>query len=211
MFFIIMIVLLLLSIFSHIMIGVLYQKMIKEAENMQLTEDYNLKTCMTKFSNFYRINAGITNIPVFVDQYLNHMRLGPIPMYLLNHIPGQFVLLTVFLGGLGACREIIEGATIGDLLPYYMISLLGLYVYFSVIAIVDIPNKMFLLKTNIVEYLENEMLSQLKKEKEESKTRRAMERELQKELQGKSEKKQNLRFTKTEEQELEDLLKEFLA
>lgn len=211
MFFVIMVVLLLLSIFSHIMIGVLYQKIIKEAENMQLTEDYNLKTCKMKFANFYRMNAEITNIPVFVDQYLNHMRLGVFPMYLLNHVSGQFVLLTVFLGGLGACKGIMEGATIGELLPYYMISLLGLYVYFSVIAMVDIPNKLFVLKTNIVEYLENEMLCQLKKEREENRTRRALEREFQMELQEKAEKTQKNLFTKTEEQELEELLKEFLA
>ena len=211
MFFIVMALLLLLSIFSHIMIGVLYQKMIKEAENMQLTEDTNLKMCKIKFANFYKINRGIMNIPVFVDQYLNHIRLGIFPMYGINHISGQFVLLTVFLGGLGACKGIVEGATIGALLPYYMISLLGLYVYFSIIAMVDIPHKIFLLKTNIVEYLENEMLPQLKIEREENRTRRELERELQIELQEKPEKSSKMLFTKTEEQELEELLKEFLT
>jgi len=211
MFFIVMTILLLWGIFSHIMIGVLYQKMIKEAENMQLTEDKNLKNCKIKFANFYKINTRITNVPIFVDQYLNRIHIGIFPMYLLNHLSGQFILLTVFLGGLGACRGIIEGASIGELLPYYMISLLGLYVYFSVIAMVDIPNKIYTLKTNMVEYLENEMLFQLKMESEKNRVCRQMERELQIELQEKSEMPGKIIFTKTEEQELEELLKEFLA
>ncbi|MDD2972344.1 MAG: hypothetical protein PHE02_09475 [Lachnospiraceae bacterium] len=203
--------LLLLGIFTHIMIGVLYQKLIKETEKMQLSHHKYLEQCKVKFSNYYRTNNGTVNVPVFVDRYMSGRGSRGFPISILSHLSGQAVLLTIFLGGLGACRGIIEGASIGELLPYYMISLLGLYVYFSITTVIDIPKREFIVKTNMVQYLENDMICELKNTDLKQEREKAREKELQLELHENLNKTKKVLFTKSEEQELEELLKEFLA
>ena len=74
-----MFVFLVCSILGKIMLGVLYQNMIKETENMRATKNKRLKQCKLKFVNCYRLNHGVANVPVFVDKYLNQMKICRFP------------------------------------------------------------------------------------------------------------------------------------
>ncbi len=154
--------LLLLSIICQIMIGVLYQKMIKETENMSATKNKLLKQCKLKFANCYQLNKGVANIPVFVDKFISKVSIMRISLRSMQHLSGQLMLLTVVVAGVGACREIIQGETVGKVLPYYIVSFLGLYIYFSISGLVDLQGKKERLKTNLVDYLENHMINKLK-------------------------------------------------
>lgn len=153
--------LLLLSIICQIMIGVLYQKMIKETENMAATNNKLLKQCKLKFANCYQLNKGVANIPVFVDKFISKVSIMRISLRSIQHLSGQLMLLTVVVAGVGACREIIQGETVGKVLPYYIVSFLGLYMYFSISGLVDLQGKKERLKTNLVDYLENHMINKL--------------------------------------------------
>ena len=204
---------LVLSILCQIMIGVLYQKMIRETDNMAVTENKLLKQCKLKFSNCYELNDGIVNIPVFVEKFMNRISLGGISLNSMTHMSGQCMLLSVFVAGIGACRGIIGGETIGDLLPFYIISFFGLYVYFSVASIVDVKGKRNIVKTNMVDYLENHMVKHLILVKEEEMQQHILKKENREPkiseenppISG-----QKL-FSKREEEELEALLKEFFV
>lgn len=157
---------------------------------------------------------GVTNIPIFVDKFINRISVCGLKMSNMSHLSGQLMLLAVLLGGMGACKGIIEGETLGDLLPYYIISILGLYVYFSIVSLIDIPNKKVMLKTNLIDYLENHMINRLRASKDEMELQKEMEKEFQQELQQKQQKSKKEKpafFTKSEEEELEELLKEFLT
>ena len=204
---------LVLSILCQIMIGVLYQKMIRETDNMAVTENKLLKQCKLKFSNCYELNEGIVNIPVFVEKFMNRISLGGISLSSMTHMSGQCMLLSVFVAGIGACRGIIGGETIGDLLPFYIISFFGLYVYFSVASIVDVKGKRNIVKTNMVDYLENHMVKHLILVKEEEMQQHILKKEdrepkISEENPPISEQKL---FSKREEEELEALLKEFFV
>ena len=204
---------LVLSILCQIMIGVLYQKMIRETDNMAVTENKLLKQRKLKFSNCYELNDGIVNIPVFVEKFMNRISLGGISLNSMTHMSGQCMLLSVFVAGIGACRGIIGGETIGDLLPFYIISFFGLYVYFSVASIVDVKGKRNIVKTNMVDYLENHMVKHLILVKEEEMQQHILKKEdrepkISEENPPISEQKL---FSKREEEELEALLKEFFV
>ena len=204
---------LVLSILCQIMIGVLYQKMIRETDNMAVTENKLLKQCKLKFSNCYELNEGIVNIPVFVEKFMNRISLGGITLSSMTHVSGQCMLLSVFVAGIGACRGIIGGETIGELLPFYIISFFGLYVYFSVASIVDVKGKRNIVKTNMVDYLENHMVKHLILIKEEEMQQHILKKEdrepkISEENPPISEQKL---FSKREEEELEALLKEFFV
>lgn len=143
------------------MIGVLYQNMINETDNMTATDNQLLKQCKKKFANCYRMNGGVTNIPVFVDKFINHLRIGKISLISLQHWSGQLVLFSVFVSGMGIYTGITRGDRFITLMPYYIISMIGLYVYFGVSSAIDISGKKQVLKTNLVDYMENHMVKRL--------------------------------------------------
>lgn len=152
---------LVLSIFLKIFLGMLYRNMIKEADNMAITNNKLLKQCKIKFSNCYELNNGIHNIPVFVDKFINRLSLGHFSFDLIYHLSGQMMLLSVVFAGVGICRSIMAGRTLGAILPFYIVSFLGLYLYFSVSTVADIKGKRRVLKINLVDYLENHLSSRM--------------------------------------------------
>ncbi len=152
---------LVLSIFVRVLLGVLYQNMIREADNMAITKNKLLKQCKLKFSNCYQLNNGVANIPVFVDKFLNRLALGPFGFDFLYHLSGQTMLLSVVSAGVGICRSILGGSMLGEILPFYIASFAGLYLYFSVSTVVDIKGKRRVLKINLVDYLENHLSARI--------------------------------------------------
>ena len=82
-------------------------------------------------------------------------------MSLMKHLSGQLMLAGVFVAGFGVCKGIIEGNRFVDLLPFYILSLFGIYLYLSVCSIVDIAGRKQMLKTNLTDYLENHVAERL--------------------------------------------------
>lgn len=150
-----------LSLFVRILLGFLYRNMIKETDNMAATSNKLLKQCKLKFANCYQLNNGVSNIPIFVDKFLNRLALGPFSFDTLYHLSGQCMLLSVICAGLGICRFIVAGCTLGQILPFYIVSFLGLYLYFSVSSVVDIKSCRRVLKVNLVDYLENHLSARI--------------------------------------------------
>lgn len=146
-----------ISIILRIFLGLLYRNMIKEADNMASTNNRLLKQCKTKFASCYEMSNGVANIPVFVDKFLNRMALGKLSFDTLYHLSGQMMLLSVVFSGVGVCRSILGGRTMGDVLPFYIVSFFGLYAYFSISTVVDVRGKKRVLKVNLVDYLENHL------------------------------------------------------
>lgn len=221
---ILMFTLLLCSICSRIIIGILYQNMIKEADNMSATKNKALKQCKLKFANCYQLNNRVSNIPIFVDKFINRLKLGPFTYLTLYHLSGQMMLLAVGVAGVGICKSIMAGYSIGDILPFYIVSFLGLYLYFAVSAMADIKGRRRILKTNLVDYLENHMANRLaegsyaeegrgesiRNEKKEGRTNIELMPMHKEEEEPRPEEGKRI-FSRSEEKELEELLKEFLT
>lgn len=146
-----------ISLFLRILLGTLYRNMIKEADNMASTNNKMLKQCKLKFAHCYQLSNGVANISVFVDKFISRLRLGRLSFNMMYHLSGQAMLLSVVFSGAGICKSIAKGKTLGDILPFYIVSLLGLYLYFSVSAVMDIRGKRRILKVNLVDYLENHL------------------------------------------------------
>lgn len=149
------------SIFMRLLLGFLYSSMIKETDNMAVTENKLLRQCKLKFVNCYQLNGGVSNIPVFVDKFIQRLSLGPFSFEGIYHFSGQAVLLSVVSAGVGVCKSIASGKTLGDVLPFYIVSFIGLYLYFSVSGAMDIRSRKQILKVNLVDYLENHLSARL--------------------------------------------------
>lgn len=145
------------SIIVKTYLGVVYQNMIKEADNMAATNNRLLKQCKLKFANCYQLNNGVANIPVFVEKFMNRMKAGPFSFEVLDHLSGQAMLVSVICAGIGICRAIAASRMLIEILPFYVACFLGLYIFFSVNAVIDLKGKKTVLKVNLVDYLENHL------------------------------------------------------
>lgn len=197
------------AIIIQVLLSRYYALLIVETENMATTEVPLLYQCKRKFSNSYRMHNGILNVSVFVEKYLCKIKMGKFKVSTWKHISGQLILLSVFTAGVGACVGIIQGSTLGEILPFYIVSMFGLYFYFAISGAVDISEKREVLKTNLVDYLENHMGNKLedlqdsikKLEEEEVIPKAEMNKDAY-----------NLIMEKRKDNaELEELLREFLA
>lgn len=150
-----------LSIFLRTLLGFLYQNMITETDNMASTRNKLLKQCKLKFANCYQLNNGVANIPVFVDKFLNRLAWGPFSFDTMYHFSGQAMLLSVVSAGVGICRSILNGKMLGEILPFYIVCFIELYLYFSVSTVVDIRGKRRVLKINLIDYLENHLSARI--------------------------------------------------
>jgi hypothetical protein len=124
---------------------------------MATTNNKLLKQCKLKFSNCYQLNNGVSNVQVFVEKFLSRLAIGPFSFRVLYHLSGQLMLLSVVFSGVGVCRSIIGGSMFGEILPFYICSLLELYLYFSITTLLDIKGKRKALKINLIDYLENHL------------------------------------------------------
>lgn len=191
------------------LLGRFYNGLIAETENMTTTEVDILYQCKKKFSNCYRLHNGVLNVPVFVDKYLSKIKMGKFYVSTWKHFSGQLVLLSVFAAGLGACLGIMEGKTLGEILPFYIVSMLDLYIYFAVSGFVDIEEKKKVLKINLVDYLENHMGNKLEDLEHSIKRLEDVENPFRQES-GRNYKEPVLQ-NRNDQAELEELLREFLA
>lgn len=146
-----------LSVLVRLMLAWMYHTMIRETDNMATTGNRLLKQCKVKFANCYQLNGGVSNIPVFVDKFLNRLSFGHLSFDAWYHLSEQCMLFSVIFAGVGICKGILDGRMLGEILPFYIASFLGLYLYFSLSALVDIKGKRRVLKTNLIDYLENHL------------------------------------------------------
>lgn len=183
-----------LSIGCQLMMAFYLLRMIKESETL---EEGNPRILRKWLENFLKEENQITNISVFVDKSIQEFRIFRLTLLQMKHAAGQLLLLSVFLSGLGACQGIIAGKTVGQILPFYILCLLGLYIHFSLSGIIDMEEKKKMLKTNLIDFLENHkpyLCGEIKGEESKEDIEQIPDY-----------------FGEKEEQELKELLREILA
>lgn len=160
-FMCVILTLLFCSILCQILLGVIYRRLIRDTENMSATKNKALQQLKLKFTSCKQLHETIPNVPVFVDKFLNQISLGKIPVTFFRHLSGQLTLLSVLVAGIGACIGIIQGESFLMIAPFYLVSFLGLYLYFAAASLIDLPGKVNVLRTNLVDYLENHLANRL--------------------------------------------------
>ena len=205
-------VLLFSSIICQIVMGVIYRRLIWETEHMSTTTNKSLQQLKLKFSSCRKMNEKVSNVSVFVDKYLSRIKFGNIPLSMLKHLSGQLMMLSVLIAGIGACLGIIHNESFFSIAPYYVISFLGLYCYFAIASLIDIPGKVNVLHINLVDYLENHMANRLEQTERDMQLIQPDKKEPAKEADRNdgAAKNDSLIFSGEEMEELELLLQEFL-
>ena len=199
------VVVIFISIILQMIIGNVLGRMVQEAENMASTENKQLKQCKLKFVNCYKLNEGMGNVTVFVERFLEKIEVGKLKITFLNRLSGQLILFSVVLAGVAAARSIVLGETIGQILPFYVLAFLGLYLYFVANSFAGLEEKRLSMKFSLVDYLENHMMGRLKQ------TDEVLNQKLVEKEEEIVEKPRESIFSEKDKQELETLLREFLT
>lgn len=197
----------LISVIVQFIIGNVLGHMVLEAENMASTENKQLKQFKLKFMNCYKMNEGMGNVTVFVERFLEKIVIGKWRVSAWHRLSGQMMLFAVLLSGVGAAKGIVEEETIGQILPFYVIAFMGIYIYYVSTSFAGIEEKKLSLKFSLVDYLENHMVGRLKQTEEVLNQKLVDKQEMIQE----KEKTMEKRFSEKEKQELEALLREFLT
>ena len=203
-----------ISIMGLLILTMQYGLLIKEAENMSVTKRKELKAIKTKFLNSYGRTENTeaerypiqeqVNVEVFVDKSINKLKFGGFKPYFWRFLCGQSVIVSMVFAGAGVFRSILADRMIRDILPFYLAAFLELYIFFSVSSICNFEGREKLLRLTIVEYLENHMVNRM-----QIATAFQAEEKLIQQLE-EEQSKQKV-FSKEREQELEELLQEFLV
>lgn len=212
-FMIPVLILLSLSIICQISMGVLCHRLIAETENMSSTKNKTLQQLKLKFSSCCRLHDGMPNVSVFVDKYINKVKIYGISLSTLKHLSGQLVLLSILISGIAACKGIVTGESVVHIVPYYIVSFLGLYCYFAISSLVDISDKTNVLRTNLIDYLENHLVNRLEQTSLDLKLIQGEDEEAVTENHDNTltDTTGHPALSGAEAEELENLLKEFLA
>ena len=148
-----------LSILIKAMVAIYYSMLNHYTDNLATTENKVLKQCKLKFLNCCEMNDGISNVGVFVERFLNRLKIGPFYLHRLMIWSGQMMLLSVVCAGIGIFRILKMNLGAGQVVPFYVTCFIGLYVYFNFSAVIDVRGKRRILKVNLVDYLENHLAS----------------------------------------------------
>lgn len=162
-----MLVALVAGLFIRIALGMAYRKLIDETDNMATTNHPVLRQWKVKYENCYQMNKGVSNTAIFVDKLITRLSWGPLgygQWYLLS---AQLELLSVLAAGVGICINMAGGTALHLILPYYIVTFAGLYLFISVTTSVDIREQKRILKVNMIDYLENHLSPRIQVTKED--------------------------------------------
>lgn len=184
----------LLSICCQLLAGLFLLQLLKESKEL---EEGSPRLLRSWLEQYLKEENQISNTSAFVEKGLLEFKIGKFNLFQLKHMAGQLLLFSVFLSGLGACKGIVEGKTLGQILPFYIICLLGLYIHFSLSGIIDIEEKKQIIRTNLLDFLENHKPYLWGNSCLETEENKDIEKEVA--------------FGEKEEEQLKELLKEILA
>lgn len=150
-------ILVFISIALRVFMGAALSHLIRETDNMATTNSHFLKQCRLKYENIYQMNNKVPNVPAFVDHCTNKLTMGRFRLETVYHFSGQAMLLSVICVGIAVCKAILNGRTIGEIVPFYTFCIVALYLFFSVSSVINLAKRKQELKTCLVDYLENHL------------------------------------------------------
>ncbi|MCD8067929.1 MAG: hypothetical protein LUE87_03400 [Lachnospiraceae bacterium] len=174
---------------------------------MSAVSHKSLKAIHSKFVPGYQMIEGVTNIPVFVENCLEKDKIWGISHRSFGKWSVQFLFLSVLCVGAEVFRILAVAGTFAQVLPYYGMCALELYLFFSLKNLCDVEGKQSVLQMRLVEYFENHLVPRLKLNEAMNWVEDAPQPKRHGEKKSRS---QRAGLTAQEEDELEALLREMV-
>lgn len=143
------------SIIMQITNGILFKKIMRETNIFTRRNRKELEKFQNDYEKYTDINSGKMNMSIYVDNYIKHLNIGGISLELLRHLSGQLMFIGVALSGIGVCYYMIQKADFLEIIPFYFVCFIGVYLYLALYSLIDIEESKKELKLNLLDYLEH--------------------------------------------------------
>lgn len=155
--FLFMELLLVCGMACEIMLAIYLKKVIREADNMSVTNMYQLKQFRLKYMQYLELHEGKPNSSAYIDKFISRLMFHKISVHQCQFISKQFIQASSLIAGICICKNIILGQELMHYLPFYVIVFLNHYVYFSICYLADVKNKKEVLRIELIDFLENRL------------------------------------------------------
>lgn len=152
------------GVFSRLMAGSFYKRLIKESSNMALTKNRCLRGLKQSAEDTYRINQGMSNTRVYLERQMYGLRMGGMSVRKLDNLSGQLTLLCFLAGGGAAFLSYWYRSDNYYIVLYGTIGILTGMFTMLVDYGVNLEDKRRQLLTGIQDYMENAMWPRMNRE-----------------------------------------------
>lgn len=152
------------GVFSRLMAGSFYKRMIKESTNMALTKNKYLRSLKQNAEDTYRINQGMNNTRVYLERQMYGLRTMGMSVRGMDSLSGQLTLLCFLAGGGAAFLSYWYRSDNYYIVLYGALGILAGMFTMLVDYGVNLETKRQQLLTCLQDYLENVMWPRLNRE-----------------------------------------------
>lgn len=209
----------LFAILSRLILGILYDVLLKETENVGISKVKFSKNFKAKVESGIQVDHLVNNPVVYVEKYIRKQRFVGISLRGLKQLSVCFLMLSVILNIFTSAVAIIKGMQMELIAWSVLINIIVLCLFCFAEAIIDSSYKYEGIKINMQNYLENDYINHRNAQreaeeelemKENKENVKAMEERM-----GKLEEKllttDNISLSSQEAKIIQDVLKEFLT
>lgn len=209
----------LFSILSRLILGILYDVLLKETDNVGISKLKFSKKFKAKVENGIQVDHSVNNPAVYVEKYIRKQRFVGISLRGLKQVSFCFLMLAVILNIFTSATAIIKGMQMELIVWSILINIIVLCLFGFAEAIIDSSYKYEGIKINMQNYLENDYVNHRNAQKEAKEELELKENEqnvkVMEERMGKLEKKlmsaDNISLSSQDAKIIQDVLKEFLT
>lgn len=209
----------LFAILSRLILGIIYDVLLKETENIGLSKAKFSRNYKAKIESSIKVEHLVNNASVYVEKFIRKHKFLGISLRSWKQLSACFLLLSVILNVFTSAVAIIKEMRSELIIWSMLINITAVLLFFLAEAIIDSNYKYEGVKINMQNYLENDYVNHYNAQREaetELETKENVENvKAMEERMGKLEEKlmatDNISISSDEAKIIQDVLKEFLT
>lgn len=201
-----------LAIISRLILGIIYDVLLKETENISMSKAKFSRNYKAKVESGMQVQHFVNNATVYVEKYIRKQRFLGISLRGFRQISLRFLLLSVILNAFTSAVALIKEMKTELVVWSILINIIAVLLFFFAESIIDSDYKYEGIKTNMQNYIENDYINHCNVQKDAENELEAKEN-LQnvKNMEKKLMETDNISISSHEAKIIQDVLKEFLA
>lgn len=209
----------LFAILSRLILGIIYDVLLKETENIGISKAKFSRNYKEKVESVVQVEHFVNNAAIYVEKYIRKQRCLGISLRGFKQMSIRCLLLSVILNAFTSAVAIIKEMQMELILWSILINIIAVLLFFFAESIIDSDYKYAGIKINMQNYIENDYVNHLNVQKdaeEELETKENIQnvKEIEERM-GKLEEKlmatENISISSDEAKIIQDVLKEFLT
>lgn len=146
---------------SRFIAGAVYDSLVKDTENFAKAKSKFVKQVKLKYENSYKLNLSIHNNDAFVDKLMASYKICGISLHGFRKVSGTLGLFCVILLGFQAAIGGVAGLSATEQLWNGLHGMIALILLIFSCRIIDLNYKHELVRTNLLDYLENSLKNRM--------------------------------------------------